>query len=36
MGAYHDQFEPQREAGLRVRLAEYLPADSNAGLVFID
>jgi hypothetical protein len=34
MGVYHDLFEPQREASLRVRLDEYTPAGMQAGLVF--
>jgi hypothetical protein len=34
MGAFHDLFQPQREANLRARLAEYTPAASTAALVF--
>jgi hypothetical protein len=34
-GAYHDLFEPQREALLRQRLQEFTPAGSDAGLIFI-
>jgi hypothetical protein len=34
MGVYHDLFEPQREASLRVRLDEYTPAGMQAGIVF--
>jgi hypothetical protein len=35
MGAFHDLFQPQREANLRVRLDEYAPAGVDAGLVFV-
>lgn len=34
MGAYHDLFQPQREANLRVRLEEYTPAGMDAGIFF--
>ncbi|OAI56721.1 hypothetical protein AYO49_03680 [Verrucomicrobiaceae bacterium SCGC AG-212-N21] len=34
MGAFHDLFQPQREASLRVRLAEYTPANADAGVIF--
>lgn len=34
MGALHDLFEPQRDANLRVRLDEYTPAGSNAGVIY--
>jgi hypothetical protein len=34
MGAFHDLFQPQREANLRTRLAEYTPADMNVGIFF--
>jgi hypothetical protein len=33
MGVYHDLFQPQREANLRARLAEYTPAGSEAGVI---
>jgi hypothetical protein len=33
MGVYHDLYEPQRAANLRVRLDEYTPAGLDAGLV---
>jgi hypothetical protein len=33
MGAYHDLFQPQREANLRTRLAEYTPAGMDVGLI---
>ncbi|MFG2290009.1 hypothetical protein ACGFOU_28535 [Streptomyces sp. NPDC048595] len=35
MGAYHDLYRPQREDSLRARLAEYTPAGSDAGVVFV-
>ena len=34
MGVYHDLFQPQREANLWVRLAEYSPAGMDVGLIF--
>ncbi len=34
MGVYHDLYEPQREANLAVRLQEYVPANSDAGILF--
>lgn len=34
MGVYHDLYQPQREAALRTRLAEYTPAGAEAGLIF--
>ena len=34
MGAYHDLFEPQKEAHLRARLEEYLRFGLEAGLFF--
>ncbi|HJV62402.1 MAG TPA: hypothetical protein VJ743_15750 [Albitalea sp.] len=33
MGAFHDLFQPQREANLRTRLAEYTPAGMAVGLI---
>jgi len=33
MGAFHDLFQPQREANLRARLEEYAPAGLDAGLI---
>jgi hypothetical protein len=36
MGAFHDLFQPQREANLRVRLDEYTPAGMDAGILFVD
>jgi hypothetical protein len=34
MGAYHDLFQPQREANLRARLAQFTPAGMHVGLLF--
>jgi len=34
MGAFHDLFQPQREANLRTRLNEYTPASMDVGIVF--
>lgn len=34
MGAFHDLFQPQREANLRTRLGEYTPASMDVGIVF--
>jgi hypothetical protein len=35
MGAFHDLFQPQREANLRVRLEEFTPAGMDAGIIFV-
>ncbi|MFJ3987092.1 hypothetical protein ACIPWY_00255 [Streptomyces sp. NPDC090032] len=35
MGAFHDLYRPQREDGLRARLAQYTPAGTDAGIVFV-
>ncbi|MDG9715528.1 hypothetical protein [Streptomyces sp. DH24] len=35
MGACHDLYRPQREDGLRARLAEYAPAGTDAGIFFV-
>lgn len=35
MGAFHDLYQPQREANLRARLAEFTPASTEAGLIFV-
>ncbi|MGW6481397.1 hypothetical protein ACWGDS_26515 [Streptomyces sp. NPDC055059] len=35
MGAFHDLYRPQREDGLRARLAEYTPAGTDAGILFV-
>jgi hypothetical protein len=34
MGAFHDLFQPQREANLRVRLDEYAPAGADVGIIY--
>jgi hypothetical protein len=34
MGAFHDLYQPQREANLRARLDEFTPAGVNAGIIF--
>ncbi|WP_321963652.1 hypothetical protein [Paraburkholderia sp. J7] len=34
MGVLHHLYEPQRAANLRQRLAEYTPAQTDAGLIF--
>jgi len=34
MGAFHDLFQPQREANLRARLEEYTPAGMDVDIVF--
>ncbi|MEO6739042.1 MAG: hypothetical protein ABIP20_02255 [Chthoniobacteraceae bacterium] len=34
MGAFHDLYQPQREANLRARLDEYTPAGAEAGIIF--
>lgn len=36
MGAYHDLHEPQREANLAARLQEYVPAGTDASILFSD
>jgi hypothetical protein len=36
MGAFHDLYQPQREANLRARLTEYTPAGTEAGILFVD
>jgi hypothetical protein len=33
MGVFHDLFQPQREANLRVRLDAYVPAGSDVGII---
>ena len=35
LGAFHDLFQPQRAANLRVRLSEYSPAGMESGIVFV-
>jgi hypothetical protein len=34
MGVYHNLYEPQREANLVARLQEYVPAGTDAGILF--
>lgn len=34
MGVYHHLYEPQREANLTLRLLEYVPADTDAGILY--
>jgi len=34
MGAFHDLYQPQREANLRARLDEFTPAGAPAGIIF--
>jgi hypothetical protein len=34
MGAYHNLYQPQREAILAARLDEFTPADAEAGILF--
>jgi hypothetical protein len=34
MGVYHDLYEPQREANLAARLTEYVPAGTDAGILY--
>jgi hypothetical protein len=34
MGAFHDLYQPQRTANLRLRLNEYTPAGMTAGIIF--
>lgn len=36
MGAFHDLFQPQREANLRERLAEFSPAATDADIIFVN
>lgn len=33
MGVFHDLFQPQREANLRTRLDEYVPAGADVGVI---
>jgi hypothetical protein len=34
MGVFHDLFQPQREANLRARLDEYVPAGADVGIIY--
>ena len=35
MGAFHDLYQPQREANLRARLEEYTPAGTDVDIIFL-
>ncbi|GAA1920838.1 hypothetical protein GCM10009716_31860 [Streptomyces sodiiphilus] len=35
MGVFHDLYQPQRDAALRDRLAQYTPAGSDAGIFYV-
>ncbi|MGH8905011.1 MAG: hypothetical protein ACRD0K_00445 [Egibacteraceae bacterium] len=35
MGAFHDLFQPQRQANLRTRLDQYTPAGMGTGIFFV-
>ena len=35
MGAFHDLFQPQREANLRARLDQYTPAGLDTGILYV-
>jgi hypothetical protein len=34
MGAFHDLYQPQRTANMKIRLNEYTPAGMDAGIIF--
>jgi hypothetical protein len=36
MGAFHDLYNPQREANLRARIDEYTPAGMEAGIILVN
>ena len=36
MGVFHDLYQPQREANLRLRLGEYTPTGMEAGIRFVN
>jgi hypothetical protein len=36
MGVFHDLYQPQRLANLQARLAEFVPAATDAGILFAD
>jgi len=36
MGVFHDLYEPQREASLRIRLDEYTPAGMDVRIIHVD
>jgi hypothetical protein len=35
LGAFHDLFQPQRQDNLRTRLAEFSPAGTDAGIIYV-
>lgn len=35
MGVFHDLYQPQRTANLLTRLAEYMPAGKDTGIIFV-
>lgn len=35
LGVFHDLFQPQREANLRARLDEYIPARADVGIIVV-
>jgi hypothetical protein len=35
LGAFHDLFQPQRKANLETRLAEFVPAGTDAAIIFV-
>ncbi|WP_369148417.1 hypothetical protein [Streptomyces sp. R44] len=35
LGAFHDLFQPQRDDGLRTRLAEFTPAGASSDVLFV-
>ena len=35
LGAFHDLFQPQREDNLTERLAEFSPAATDAGIIYV-
>ncbi|MEH2070107.1 MAG: hypothetical protein V7K47_18420 [Nostoc sp.] len=34
MGAFHNLYQPQKEANLRIRLEEYIPANTEIGIIY--
>lgn len=36
MGAFHDLFQPQREANLRARLDDFTPAGNETGIIYVN
>jgi hypothetical protein len=36
IGVFHDLYQPQRDANLRVRLNEYTPAGMEAGIIYVN